>query len=111
MLGLIDGLAEGLGSSLRWLGGAMSDRFRRRKPFVFAGYLVSALSKPVMGLSAFLIGWPVFMFGRCADRLGKSVRKTPPAMHDRRFNQQGIARARASGFNAPWTPAAESSVR
>jgi MFS family permease len=74
LLGLIDGLAEGLGSALRWLGGALSDRFGRRKPFVFAGYLLSALSKPIMGLSAFLVGWPLFMFGRCADRLGKSVR-------------------------------------
>jgi MFS family permease len=74
LLGLIDGLAEGLGSSLRWLGGALSDRFRRRKPFVFAGYLLSALSKPIMGLSALVFGWPLFMFGRCADRFGKSVR-------------------------------------
>jgi len=74
LLGLIDGVAEGLGSSLRWLGGALSDRFGRRKPFIFAGYLLSSLSKPVMGLSAFFLGWPVFMFGRCADRLGKSVR-------------------------------------
>ena len=74
LLGLIDGMAEGIGSALRWLGGALSDRFGRRKPFVLAGYLLSAVSKPIMGLSAFILGWPTFMFGRCADRLGKSVR-------------------------------------
>src|SRR5271163_3713304 len=44
VLGLVDGLAEGIGSALRWLGGALSDRFHRRKPFVLAGYCVSALS-------------------------------------------------------------------
>jgi MFS family permease len=74
ILGLVDGLAEGIGSALRWLGGALSDRFRRRKPFILAGYAISALSKPVMGLSAFVLGWPMFMIGRCSDRLGKSVR-------------------------------------
>ena len=50
MLGIIDGIAEGGSSVLRWLAGAMSDRFRRRKPFITIGYTISALSKPVMGL-------------------------------------------------------------
>src|SRR3954470_22324310 len=53
VLGLIDGLAEGVSSGLRWLGGALSDRYRRRKPFVVAGYAVSAFSKPVMGMAAY----------------------------------------------------------
>lgn len=73
-LGIIDGLAEGISSGLRWIGGALSDRFRRRKPFVFAGYLASAFSKPLMGLAAVLVGWPLYAIGRCADRLGKSIR-------------------------------------
>jgi MFS family permease len=74
LLGVIDGIAEGGSSVLRWLAGAVSDRFRRRKPFVVAGYSISALSKPLMGLAAVAGGWPVFFIGRCADRLGKSVR-------------------------------------
>ncbi|HEY8668709.1 MAG TPA: MFS transporter [Tepidisphaeraceae bacterium] len=74
LLGVVDGLAEGISSGLRWLGGALSDRYRRRKPFVFAGYATSALSKPIMGLAAVAIGWPLFLIGRCADRLGKSIR-------------------------------------
>src|SRR4051812_41126331 len=45
LLGLIDGIAEGGSSVLRWLAGAVSDRFHRRKPFIVAGYLVSAVSK------------------------------------------------------------------
>src|SRR5215475_5405435 len=57
LLGLIDGIAEGVSSGLRWIAGALSDRFRRRKPFVVAGYSVSALSKPLMGLSAMALGW------------------------------------------------------
>ena len=74
LLGLIEGIAEGISSGLRWIGGAMSDRFRRRKPFVFIGYAVSAFSKPLMGLAAIVGGWPLFLAGRAADRLGKSVR-------------------------------------
>src|ERR1035441_8775184 len=98
LLGLIDGSAEGIGSALRWIGGALSDRFRRRKPFVVAGYALSAISKPIMGLSAFILGWPMFMIGRCSDRLGKSVRNaardalvaasTPPEMRGRAFGFQ-----------------------
>jgi len=74
LLGLIDGLAEGISSGLRWIGGALSDRFGRRKPFVFAGYTLSALSKPLMGAAAYFGGWPIFLVGRCSDRLGKSIR-------------------------------------
>ncbi len=74
LLGLIDGVAEGISSGLRWIGGALSDRFRRRKPFVVAGYSLSAVSKPLMGCAVFLLGWPLFFIGRCSDRLGKSIR-------------------------------------
>ena len=74
LLGLIDGIAEGGSSVLRWLAGALSDRFRRRKPFVTAGYTLSALSKPLMGFAATIGGWPLFLLGRSTDRLGKSIR-------------------------------------
>jgi MFS family permease len=74
LLGWIDGLAEGISSGLRWIGGALSDHFGRRKPFIFAGYFISAISKPIMGLAGFVIGWPLFAVGRCSDRLGKSIR-------------------------------------
>jgi MFS family permease len=74
LLGFIDGVAEGISAGLRWLGGALSDRTGKRKPFIFIGYTLSAISKPIMGLAAAVGGWPVFMTGRCSDRLGKSIR-------------------------------------
>jgi MFS family permease len=74
LLGWIDGLAEGISSGLRWLGGALSDRFQHRKPFVATGYAISAFSKPIMGLAAVVIGWPLFLLGRITDRFGKSIR-------------------------------------
>jgi MFS family permease len=74
ILGLVDGIAEGISTGLRWIAGAISDRSGRRKPFVVAGYSISALSKPVMGLAAYAVGWPLFLVGRSSDRLGKSIR-------------------------------------
>jgi MFS family permease len=74
LLGVIDGVAEGIGSGLRWFGGAWSDYTGKRKPFMVAGYTLSAFSKPLMGMAAAIGGWPVFMAGRCSDRLGKSIR-------------------------------------
>jgi MFS family permease len=74
ILGLIDGIAEGGSSVLRWVAGALSDRFRRRKPFVVGGYSLSAASKPLMGFAAHALGWPLFFAGRLLDRIGKSIR-------------------------------------
>jgi len=74
LLGFIEGLAEGVSSGLRWVGGALSDRYARRKPFVVWGYLLGALSKPIMGLAAVFGGWPIFLLGRLSDRFGKTIR-------------------------------------
>jgi MFS family permease len=74
LLGLIEGIAEGISTGLRWIGGVLSDYSQKRKPFVFAGYALSAISKPIMGLAALFGGWPVFLAGRSVDRLGKSIR-------------------------------------
>lgn len=80
ILGVIEGLADGLASSLKWVGGKLSDRTGKRKPFVIVGYSLSALSKPIMGLAAVVAGpaaWGIFLTGRISDRIGKAVRTAP----------------------------------
>jgi MFS family permease len=77
LLGLIEGVAEGGGSILRWLTGLFSDRFRRRKPFVVWGYFLSALAKPFIGAAKYTGGWPLILAGRVADRIGKAIRTSP----------------------------------
>ena len=81
VLGVLEGIAEGTASGLKWLGGRLSDRSGVRKPFVVAGYSLSALSKPLMGLAAFVTvaGGPlaVLLSGRVSDRIGKSIRTAP----------------------------------
>lgn len=71
VVGLIEGLAEATASFVKILGGRLSDRFSVRKPFVVAGYSLSALSKPLLALAA---SWQFVLFSRFVDRVGKGLR-------------------------------------
>ena len=71
VVGLIEGVAEATASFVKILGGRLSDRYNVRKPFVVAGYSLSAISKPVLALAA---GWHFVLFSRFIDRVGKGLR-------------------------------------
>lgn len=73
-VGLIEGVAEGLASLLKSASGAWSDRIRRRRPFIIAGYLMAAIAKPWIGLAHF---WPQVLAARAVDRIGKGLRGAP----------------------------------
>ncbi len=73
-VGLIEGLAVGTASIVTGLSGWISDRLGRRKPVAFAGYLITALSRPLI---AFAGSWPLVMVARFADRFGKGIRSAP----------------------------------
>ena len=49
IVGLIEGIAESTASILKIVSGWLSDKFRRRKPFITAGYSFSAISKIILG--------------------------------------------------------------
>ncbi len=70
-VGLMDGVAESASSLLKIFSGGLSDRMGKRKPLITAGYLVSAISRPLMALAA--AGWQVIAL-RFMDRLGKGTR-------------------------------------
>ncbi len=74
LLGLIEGLAEGVPAITRWLAGGISDRLKNRKWIIFIGYTISSASKPLIGLSA--TASQVLTF-RVIDRLGKGIRGAP----------------------------------
>lgn len=74
LLGLIEGMGEMLGYSVRMGSGALSDRSQRRKPLVALGYSLSAASKPFFGAAA---GWVDAFVVRSLDRVGKGVRTAP----------------------------------
>jgi len=71
VVGLIEGVAESTASFLKILGGRWSDKAGKRKPFVVAGYGLSAVSKPILALAA---TWHFVLFSRFIDRVGKGLR-------------------------------------
>lgn len=71
IVGLIEGVAESTASLLKIVGGRLSDSTGKRKPFVVAGYSLSAVSKPVLALAA---TWHFVLFSRLIDRVGKGLR-------------------------------------
>ncbi len=73
-VGLIEGVAESIASLLKTYSGALSDRLRRRRPFIVSGYFLAAVAKPIIGLAA---GWPLVLFARGLDRTGKGIRTAP----------------------------------
>jgi MFS family permease len=74
LVGLIEGLAGSTAMAVKIFSGSWSDYLGRRKPFVLAGYLLSALSKPMLALAP-TVGWIVS--ARLVDRAGKGVRDAP----------------------------------
>jgi MFS family permease len=71
IVGVIEGIAEGTASIMKFLFGYVSDRFYKRKIFVTSGYSLGAISKLLIG---FAYSWPLVLFARFIDRLGKGVR-------------------------------------
>lgn len=74
VLGLIEGVADATAASLQWFSGRLSDRWKKRKPFIVLGYFFSALSRPLIGLSTH---WGHVLFARASDRFGKGLRTSP----------------------------------
>ncbi|MBZ0271405.1 MFS transporter [bacterium] len=74
VLGIMEGFAETVASLLKYASGRWSDRVRRRKPLAVAGYLLSNIVRPAMGLAQ--AGWHVVAL-RSTDRAGKGVRSAP----------------------------------
>jgi len=71
IVGLIEGIAESTASILKVVSGWLSDKWQKRKPFVVAGYLFSAISKILLSLA---YSWPFVLFARFIDRFGKGTR-------------------------------------
>jgi MFS family permease len=73
-LGVIEGAADATSSVLRILAGRWSDRTGRRRPFVFAGYAIAGLVRPLIALAT---TWQHVFAIRVADRVGKGLRGAP----------------------------------
>ncbi len=74
VIGLVEGIAEATAAVFKFFSGAFADKFQRYKPLVTIGYLISALSRPVMATSR---AWHQILGARIFDRFGKGVRTAP----------------------------------
>jgi hypothetical protein len=91
-LGLFDGISEAVASLAKLGAGWLADHPRWRRPLVVGGYLIAAVTRPVIGATT--AAWQVIAL-RATDRVGKGIRNPPrdaviadatsPAMHGRAF--------------------------
>lgn len=73
-LGIIEGIAEATASLLKLYSGYLSDRVKRRKGWIIAGYSISNVIRPLI---AFSTSWLHVLTLRFADRVGKGLRTSP----------------------------------
>ena len=73
-LGIIEGAAETTASLLKLVSGWWSDRVRRRKPLVVAGYAIASVARPLIALAQ-SAGQVLAI--RVSDRIGKGIRSSP----------------------------------
>jgi MFS family permease len=95
LIGILEGVANFTSGLSKGYFGKMSDEKGLRLPFVKTGYLLSAISKPMM---AFFI-YPLWIFfARTIDRLGKGLRT---AARDALLSQNATpqTKARVFGFH------------
>lgn len=71
LIGVLEGLAEFTAGISKGYFGNLSDSKRSRLPFIQWGYMLSAISKPLMVVFVYPL-W--IFFARTLDRLGKGVR-------------------------------------
>jgi MFS family permease len=74
IIGLIEGIADTTAYTFRTVFGKISDNLKKRKIFIFLGYALSSLSKPLLYFSNV---WGTVLLVKFSDRFGKAMR-TPP---------------------------------
>jgi len=74
IVGIVEGAAETTASFLKVLSGYFSDRFKKRKLFIFIGYAISTITKPLFALTKTR---PLVLLFRVIERIGKGVRDAP----------------------------------
>jgi len=71
LIGVLEGVAEAVAGLSKGYFGKLSDSTGKRTPFIQLGYLLSAISRPMMAVFVF----PLWIFAaRTLDRFGKGLR-------------------------------------
>jgi len=73
-IGVIEGFAESTVSFLKLYSGYLSDRVKRRKNWIVAGYAISNIIRPLIAVAT---SWTAVLGLRFSDRVGKGLRTSP----------------------------------
>ncbi len=73
-LGIVEGIAEFTSSIFKLISGNLSDKYKRRKNFAVLGYLIAALTRPLIGFTSHIYQVVLLRF---FDRTGKGIRQAP----------------------------------
>ena len=97
-IGAIEGAAESTAALLKLVSGWWSDRVKRRKPLVVAGYAVASAMRPLVAIAQ---SATQVLLIRVSDRVGKGIRNSPrdaliadsvdPAVRGRAFGFRSAA--------------------
>jgi MFS family permease len=74
VVGLVEGIAVGASTAIGGISGWLSDLIGRRKPVAFAGYALTAVTRPMIAAARV---WPVVLGARFVERFGKGIRNAP----------------------------------
>src|SRR5690349_9555852 len=74
VVGLVEGIAVGASTAIGGISGWLSDLLGRRKPVAFAGYALTAVTRPMIAAARV---WPVVLAARFVERFGKGIRNAP----------------------------------
>jgi MFS family permease len=94
-IGFVEGAADLVANTLKYLTGLLADRRARMKPLVLMGYGLSTIVRPLVGFA--FAPWHVLVV-RVGDRIGKGVRTSPRDAIIAGATDPSI-RARAYGFH------------
>ena len=74
VVGIVEGMAVAVQYIWQGVAGWLADKFQRPKSMALAGYVVAALSKPLIGLSS---TWQAVLGARSLDRFATGTRSAP----------------------------------
>ena len=74
VVGVVEGVAQATQNIIQGVSGWLSDKLQKRKSLALAGYLLSAIAKPLIG---FATAWQGVLGARFLDRLGAGFRSAP----------------------------------
>ncbi len=94
-LGIVVAIATFVSYALRLLSGYISDRYGIVKPLVVGGYALSALSKPLIGLSH---GYKSIAGLKALERVGKGLRSAPKDLMISEYSREN-ASGKTFGFH------------